>query len=269
MIRIEDDGSSVRVTLDAPATRNALTDRMVDDLLAAVAHAEATPPVRALVMRGAGGTFCSGGDFGRFRELMAGPAPAQGRDPIELFNRSFGALLERLKGAPMVTIAVVEGAAVGGGVGLAACCDFVLAEDGARFAMPEVTLGLPPAQIAPFVAARLGDGPALRLMLTGSRIDADQALACGLADEVLDRGGLDARLAALLAALDRAEPASLRATKAIVQRRQNASLPATLDFAAERFAQALRSGTASEGLAALTGKRAPRWASFTEKGAPR
>lgn len=268
MIRIDDDGRSVLVTLDAPATRNALTDHMVDDLLAAVADAEATPLVRALVLRGAGGTFCSGGDFGRFRELMAGPAPAQGRDPIALFNRAFGTLLERLKNAPMATIAVVEGAAVGGGVGLAACCDFVLVQAGARFAMPEVTLGLPPAQIAPFVAARIGDGPALRLMLTGKRIDAGQALACGLADEVLDRSGLDARLAALLAALDRAEPAALRATKAIVQRRQNASLSATLDFAAERFAHALRSGTAAEGLAALADKRPPRWVAVTDKGVP-
>jgi len=266
MIRIEGDDRCLLLTLDAAATRNALNDGMVSELLQAIAGAEAKPQLRALLIRGAGGTFCSGGDFGQFRELMATPAPAQGNDPIAGFNRAFGTLLGRLKNAPVATIAVVEGAAMGGGVGLAASCDFVLAEAGARFAMPEVTLGLPPAQIAPFVAARIGDGPALRLMLTGSRIDAGQALACGLADEVLSAAELDTRVADLLAALNRAEPAALRATKAIVRQRQSASLPATLDFAATLFARSLRSGTAGEGLAALAAKRPPAWVGKTDEG---
>ena len=259
MIRIETRGAYVFATLDSPATRNALSDAMVGGLSDAITLAESQADVRALVLRGAGGSFCAGGDFSRFRELMSTAAPAHGVDPIARFNRSFGAMLERLHACAVPTIAVVEGAAMGGGAGLAAACDFVLASSTAQFGMPEVTLGLPPAQIAPFVAARLGDGAALRLMLTGRRITAAQALACGLADEVLEPEALDERVNALLAELGRAEPAALRATKAILQKRRSEALAPTLGFASLAFAEALRSGTASEGLAALSAKRATAW----------
>lgn len=120
-------------------------------------------------------------------------------------------------------------------------------------------LGLPPAQIAPFVAARLGRQAALRLMLTGRRIDAAQALACGLVDEVAPADTLDARLRAWLTDLGRAEPAALRATKSILHRQSTTSLGDTLDGAARAFAASLRSGTASEGLAAFAAKRPPAW----------
>jgi isohexenylglutaconyl-CoA hydratase len=259
MIRTETRGAFVFATLVAPATRNALSDAMVADLLEAISRAESLPAVRALVIRGDGGHFCSGGDFGRFRSLMAAPLPAAGADPIATFNRAFGALLERLYAAQIPTVAVVEGAAMGGGVGLAACCDFVLASDSAQFGMPEATLGLPPAQIAPFVAARLGEGMALQLMLTGRRIKAGEARACGLVDELAPADALDRRLTTLLTELGRAEPGALRSIKAILHRRRSSSLSATLDFASTRFAAALRSGTAAEGLAALSAKRAAAW----------
>ena len=268
MIRIETRGAFVFATLDAPASRNALTDAMVNGLREAVAAAEHAPAVRALVIRGAGNTFCAGGDFGRFKAMMAEPAPADGPDPIAGFNRAFGAMLERLSAASMATIAVVEGAAMGGGVGLAACCDFVLAAANAQFGMPEVTLGLPPAQIAPFVAARLGHGPALRLMLTSRRLGAAQALACGLVDEVLETDALDTRLHALLTELGRAEPVALRATKAILQSRRHEPLGATLDFASAAFAASLRSGTAAHGLAAIVAKRPAPWVTLPDAGTP-
>lgn len=266
MIRIETCGAFVFATLDAPTSRNALTDTMVAGLGDAVTAAQRAPEVRALVIRGAAGTFCAGGDFSRFRALMAEPAPATGPDPIAGFNRGFGDMLERLSSSEVATIAIVEGAAMGGGFGLAACCDFVLAASTAQFGMPEVTLGLPPAQIAPFVAARLGDGPALRLMLTGRRLGALQALRCGLVDEVLEPDALDARLDALLTELGRAEPAALRATKAILQRRRHAPLGATLDFASTAFAAALRSGTAAEGLSAMAAKRPAGWVVVPSEG---
>ena len=264
MIRTELIGACLHVTLDAPATRNALTDAMVEGLAQALAQAAQHATLRALLLRGAGGSFCAGGDFGGFRSLMSQPAPAGAPDPIARFNRGFGTLLEALTACEVATIAVVEGAAMGGGVGLAAACDFVLAADEAKFGMPEVTLGLPPAQIAPFVAARVGPGAALRLMLTGSRISAAEALRVGLADEVLAAEALDARVVKLLAQLQRAEPAALRATKAILRHRQTHALAQTLDFAADAFAHSLRSGTAAEGLAALSAKRAASWVSGGE-----
>lgn len=259
MIRIETRGAFVFATLDSPATRNALSDAMVAGLSEAIALAGSRPETRALIIRGAGGTFCAGGDFSRFRAMMADAAPTDGPDPIAVFNRAFGAMLERLQACPVATIAVVEGAAMGGGAGLAATCDFVIASSTAKFGMPEVTLGLPPAQIAPFVAARLGHGAALRLMLTGRRIGALQAMQCGLADDLLEPEALSDGVNALLAELGRAEPAALRATKSILQKLRTEALAPTLDFAALAFSAALRSGTASEGLAALSAKRAAAW----------
>lgn len=259
MIRIEHRGAFLHVTLDAPATRHALTDAMVDALADACTLAQAAPAVRALVIRGSGGHFCAGGDFGGFQRAIASAAPRDGgEDPIATMNRRFGALLEQWRALDVATVAVVEGAAMGGGCGLAACCDLVIAARSAVFATPEVTLGLPPAQIAPFIAERLGERAALRLLLTGRRLDAAQALGCGLVDELAD--DVEAGLAAVLAALQRAEPAALRATKAILRQRRAAPLGETLDHASRAFAAALRSGTASEGLAAFAAKRRPAWA---------
>jgi len=257
MVHVETRGAFVFATLDAPATRNALTDAMVGGLIDALRLADSLSETRALVLRGAGGTFCAGGDFSGFRASMATPAPTNGADPIATGNRRFGTLLEQLRAASVATIAVVDGSAIGGGCGLAAACDILLAASGAKFATPEVTLGLPPAQIAPFVADRIGERAALRLLLTGWRLDAVQALACGLADEVLAADALDARLHELLTELGRAEPAALRAAKAIL--RHAGPRVDTLDFAARAFAAALRSGTASEGLAARAAKRAAAW----------
>ena len=263
MIRTDIQGPLLTVWLDAPATRNALTDAMVQGLQDALVQAAHLPDLRALVLRGAGGTFSAGGDFGRFRSLMAEPAPAQGPDPIAVFNRAFGTLLQAWRESPVLTLAVVEGAAMGGGCGLAAACDLVLAADSAQLAMPEVTLGLPPAQIAPFVAERIGERAALRLMATGQRIGAAEAARIGLVDEVVPVAELDAALQRWSAQLQLAEPQALRATRAILRRSSSASLHETLDFAADRFAHSLRSGTASEGLAALAAKRLPAWATPT------
>jgi len=103
----------------------------------------------------------------------------RGRIPIVGYNRAYGAVLERLAGLAVPTIAVVAGAAVGGGVGFVAASDFTLAHAGATFRLPEVTLGLPPAQVAPFVADRIGRVRALQLMLTAELLDAQAALRCG------------------------------------------------------------------------------------------
>ncbi|WP_323118306.1 enoyl-CoA hydratase/isomerase family protein [Burkholderia alba] len=247
-------------TLDRPDKRNALTDALVAHLHAACDRAAGDDAVRAFVLRGAGGTFCAGGDVSSFKTLMRTHAPAAGEpDPIARYNRQFGALLEKLAALPMPTLAVIEGAALGGGCGLAAACDHVLMAADAYCAMPEVTLGLPPAQIAPFIVARLGATRARWLMLTGTRLSAAEALHLGLADETADANALDLALQAQLSRLLAAEPAAQRATKRIVADSLQWGLSPALDAAADAFAAALRSGAAAEGLAALADKRAPAW----------
>jgi isohexenylglutaconyl-CoA hydratase len=168
-------------------------------------------------------------------------------------------MLERVSALPVPTIAVVSGVAMGGGCGLAAACDRVIAADDATFAMPEVTLGVAPAQIAPFVVRRAGARRGRWLMVSGARLKGADAQAEGLADVVVPPGGLRAALEADLGLLAAAEPAALRATKRIVNRTLETSLADSLDAAALEFAGLLRHGAAREGIAAKVARRAPAW----------
>ncbi len=157
----QNDGVIVRrasgvlfATLNIPATRNALAPEVVAALAATVEQAESDPEVRALVLRGAGGIFSAGGNVGNFQARMQ--ADASQEDPVATRNRQFGYFMERLSALPVPVIAAVDGAAMGGGMGLACAADIVLATRDARFALSETTLGIIAAQIAPFVVQRLG-----------------------------------------------------------------------------------------------------------------
>jgi isohexenylglutaconyl-CoA hydratase len=138
----------------------------------------------------------------------------------------------------------------------------VIAADDATFAMPEVTLGVAPAQIAPFVVRRAGARGARWLMLSGARVKAAAARDAGLADVVVPVAGLRDALAADLKCLAAAEPAALRATKRIVSRTLETPLGAALDAAAQEFAGLLRHGAAREGIAATMARRAPAWSTL-------
>jgi isohexenylglutaconyl-CoA hydratase len=245
--------------LNRPDKRNALSDALIADIDAACEQVASDLDARALVIHGAGGHFCAGADFDGFLELMQGEAGDAG-DPVAQVNRRFGAMLERLAGLPVPTIAVVTGYAMGGGCGLAAACDRVIAADDAIFAMPEVTLGVAPAQIAPFVVRRVGVRRARWLMLGAARLKGREACDAGLADIVVAATELHAALEADLALLAVAEPAALRATKRIVDRTHETSLAASLDAAAQEFAGLLRHGAVREGIAATRGRRPPAWA---------
>jgi isohexenylglutaconyl-CoA hydratase len=259
LLQVRRDGGFWFARLNRPDKRNALSDEMVAGLAALLERVTADLEARALVLSGSGGHFCAGADFGRFLELMLGAA-GHAEDPIAHYNRRFGALLERLAALPVPTVAVVTGVAMGGGCGLAAACDRVIAADNATFAMPEVTLGVAPAQIAPFVVRRAGARRARWLMLSAARIKAPEAHAAGLADVVAPTAELRAALEADLRLLAAAEPAALRATKRIVTRTLEEPLAASLDAAAHEFAGLLRHGAAREGIAATRERRAPGWA---------
>src|SRR4029077_11557321 len=147
---------------------------MVGDLTSAVDYLESARDIASVLLRGAGGTFCAGGDIRGFMALFkAPPAPPGEKDPIALNNRRFGTFLARFDSLPQTIVVAVEGAAFGGGLGLVAIGDVVIATADARFAMSETGLGIIPAQIAPFVASRIGVSAARRLALTGMRFDGD------------------------------------------------------------------------------------------------
>ena len=258
VLQYERRGSFWFARLNRPDKRNALSEDLIEGLGMLCTDVSADLEARALVLWGAGGHFCAGADFGRFLDLMKGD-PGPGVDPIVTHNRGFGTMLERIASLPVATIAVVRGAAMGGGCGLAATCDRVIACDDAVFAMPEVTLGVAPAQIAPFVARRLGATRARWLMLNAARLSASAALEAGLADVVVPATELVTAVRQALQSLSAGEPAALRATKRIVHRSAQASLPDALDDAAREFAGLLRHGAAREGIAASRERRAPAW----------
>jgi isohexenylglutaconyl-CoA hydratase len=259
LLQLRHDSGVWFARLNRPDKRNALSDELVGAIEAACAQVDADPEARALVIHGAGGHFCAGADFAGFLALMQAEA-GRGEDPIAGYNRRFGTMLEQLAALPVPTIAVVTGVAMGGGCGLAAACDRVIAAEDATFAMPEVTLGVAPAQIAPFVVRRAGARRARWLMLSAARIGAAAALGAGLADVVVPAERLRSALAADLQLVAAAEPAALRATKRIVNRSLDVPLGTSLDAAATEFAALLRHGTAREGIAATRAKRPPSWA---------
>ena len=258
LVQVECRGAFWFARLNRPDKRNALSEPLMDELLTLCDRVEADADARALVLWGAGGSFCAGADFGGFLELMAAPAPA-GPDPIIAHNRRFGTLLERMAALPVPTLGVIRGAAMGGGVGLASVLDRVIATDDAVYAMPEVTLGVAPAQIAPFVARRIGATRARWRMLAAARLDADAAHADGFVDVVVPMSVLKDTVAAELGLLALTEPAALRATKRLALRNLETPLTATLDAAARDFAELLRSGSAREGIAASRERRRPAW----------
>ncbi len=245
LLQVCRDGGVWFARLSRPDKRNALSDALVASIGATCERIAADLEARALVLYGAG--------------ALMQTEPGHAQDPIALYNRQFGAMLERLASLPVPTIAVVTGVAMGGGCGLAAACDRVIAADDATFAMPEVTLGVAPAQIAPFVLRRAGARRARWLMLSGARIKAAAARDAGLADRVVPGTELREAVASELQLLSAAEPAALRATKRIVNRTLEAPLGAALDSAAQEFAGLLRHGAAREGIAATMAKRAPAW----------
>lgn len=256
---IDRDGAVERWTLNDPASRNALSDAMVVGLYAACLRAKNDPTLRGVVLAGAGGAFCAGGSLGGFALAIGQPLQPGQTDPLIEVNRGFGDLLHALSSLPQWLLCAVDGPAMGGGFGLVCCADVVIATERASFATPEVTLGLPPAQIAPFVWRRLGDATARQCLLSGARWGAREAQAAGLVNRVVADGALDAAVAEATAALNRAAPGAVAATKQLLLRLCD-DRPDLRDEAAIAFASALRGPEAAAGLAAFANKRPAPWA---------
>lgn len=252
-------GCVERWTLNAPASRNALTGAAVDALRAACARAQSDADLRSIVLQGAGGHFCAGGSLGDFASAIGQPwQGAADADPLATLNREFGALLEALCALPQWLLAAVDGAAMGGGIGLLCCADFVLATPQAVFATPEVTLGIVPAQIAPFVVRRLGDAAARDWLLRGQRWSAQDALRAGLVNAVAE-GPLTDAVQERLRTVGQAAPGAVAATKQLLRAQHAMPLPALLDAAAQSFAGALRGREAPQGLSAFAQRQPAPW----------
>jgi isohexenylglutaconyl-CoA hydratase len=259
------DGWRLHVTLNRPESRNAMSFAMVRELTDVFSAAAADRSLRAIILRGAGGNFCAGGDIKDMAAARGAEPGPDGRDPLAAGNRTFGAMLIAVEAAPQAVVAVVEGAVMGGGFGLCCVTDVAIAHAGARFRLPETGLGVPPAQIAPFIVRRVGLTQARRLAVTGGALDAAQALALGLVHHVSpETGSIDDDLARTLGDIARCAPEAVATTKRLVLAAAAAhgdALAELLDRASEDFARAARGPESVEGMTAFIHKRSPSWAS--------
>lgn len=262
-LSLRHEAGALHVTLDRPKARNAMSLEMVAELEAVLDAVLDRRDVRAIVLRGAGGHFCAGGDIKDMAKARMSPVPeAQGQpDPVAEVNRAFGRAITKVDRAPQAVVAVLEGAVLGGGLGLACVADVAIAHAEATLGLPETGLGLPPAQIAPFLVRRLGLSQARRLAVTGGRLSGRQAHALGLVHELAEDGdALEATVARVLGEIRRCAPGAVAATKHLMLQVGAMDLERVLDEGAQRFAEAARGPEGIEGMTAFVGKRLPRWA---------
>ncbi len=235
------------VTLNRPERSNAFDQGMLNALAAQFAERAADAATRIVVLRGAGKHFCGGADL-----VARGMAPTPAAGQVSLVDAL--AALDRL---PKPTVAVVHGAAVGGGAALVACCDIALATEAAFFSIPEVRVGMPPLGVAPFLIRAMGHRNFRRYGLSGERFSATEALRVRLAHEVVAADRLEQRLAEITDALLHAAPGAVREMKAAMEHDAAPSIDAVLARRASHGPP--QSPEAREGVAAFKEKRKPGW----------
>ncbi len=264
-VRAVSTGATLHIYLNRPEARNAMSLQMVAELQQVLRAAEATEgtsgAVRVVVLRGEGGHFCAGADLkdmagARMRAMQrAEGAP----DPIAEVNAAFGHLCAAYANTPLAVVAVLEGTVMGGGFGLACVADVAIASDTAAFRLPETSLGVVPAQIAPFLVERLGYSQAKRLAVTGGRLNAAGALAVGLVHAVTTPEGLAAALDTTLADILACAPGALAATKALMRKARFTAAADLVTEAAAIFSHAAQGPEGQEGMTAFIQKRKPNW----------
>lgn len=250
-------GGVVWLTLDRPEIHNAFDDRLIAALTEELARLGEDSAARVVVLTGAGKSFSAGADLNWMRRTAS-----YGEAENLADARALARLMQTLNELPKPTVARVNGAALGGGTGLVACCDIVVASERATFGTTEVRLGLIPSVIGPYVLAAVGPRQARRLMLTGERIDAAEAARLGLVHEVVPAEELDGAIERVVNELLKNGPAALAAAKHLLRDLSGRPIDAALlDDTARRIARLRATAEAQEGVGAFLEKRPPAWLS--------
>lgn len=243
------------ITLNRPDMHNAFNEIVIGELTRLFEKAGDDQSVRAVVLRGNGKSFSAGGDLNWMRRMADYTHEQNVNDAMRL-----GTLLKTMNMLRQPTIALVQGNAFGGGVGLTACCDIAIAEEGAQFCLSEVRIGLIPSIIAPYVMAAIGSRQARRYFMTAERFDARTAERIGLVHDVCPQGGLDAACDKIIAAiLDGAPQAQARGKKLILGITGRAIDDDMIQHTVEQIAEARASDEGKEGLSAFLTKTEPSW----------
>ncbi|MGH2382478.1 MAG: enoyl-CoA hydratase-related protein [Candidatus Limnocylindria bacterium] len=256
-LRVTRDGPFARVTLARPDSRNAFDAALITALRTTFEGIAGEPPtaLRGVVLSGEGPIFCAGADVDWMRAAVGLSVEENERDAAAM-----QAMFAAIDACPVPVIARVHGAALGGGMGLCAVADIVVATIDTAFGFTETKLGIIPAVISTFVLPKIGSSQARALFSTGQRFDASRAESIGLVHEVVDdEVALDARVDELLAELRSAGPTASRAAKALIRELGTLEADSVMTHAVRHIAQQRTSSEGQEGLAAFLEKRPPTW----------
>ncbi|HUM94696.1 MAG TPA: enoyl-CoA hydratase/isomerase family protein [Candidatus Competibacter sp.] len=254
-LEIQRDGAIATIWMNRPEVHNAFNAQLIADLAESCRELDAEAATRVVILAGRGKSFSAGADLNWMKAAGQASVEANRADA-----RRLAEMLRALAELSKPTLARVHGAALGGGLGLAAACDLCVAATGAVFATSEVRFGLVPATISPYVIRAIGARQAYRYFLTAERIDAARARDLGLAHEVVAPERLDARIARLAHELLQGGPEALAASKDLIRAVANRAIDGGLvEETARRIAEQRATPQAAEGLAAFLEKRPPGW----------
>jgi enoyl-CoA hydratase len=246
-ILVDERGPVGRITLNRPDKRNPIGPSTCGELVAALVAFKANPEVRVVVLTGAGSVFSAGGDLGAMQGVAGGPSATL----VELFTT-----MHEL-GKPI--IAMVNGHALAGGLGLMVSCDLVIASDAAQFGTTEIAVGLWPMMITAEITRSVGRKKSLEMMLTGRKLSAAEAVECGLVNRAVPAADLEAETMKLATEIAERSPAAIRLGLLAFYRSQDMELEPQLRYLQAELGRVLALEDAAEGIAAFLGKRKPVW----------
>jgi len=251
---LEQDDAVLTVALNRSEVHNALTPTMIAELTAVFQTISSRDDVRVVVLTGNGRSFCAGADLSFMRAAADYTFAENVQDGEAIFD-----LMLMIDQCPKPVIGRVNGAAIGGGVGLVSCCDIVVAVDRAKFGFSETRLGIVPAVISPFVLEKIGARNGRELFLTGERFDAHYAQKIGLINHVVAESELDGKVAERVMQLLQAAPGAQAAAKNLIRQVAQRPKEAVREYTASLIAQRRDSDEGREGMSAFLQKRKPWW----------
>lgn len=244
-----------RVTLNSPSTRNAMSNALMRELRTAMAELAADATVRAVVLTGSGDIFSAGGDLKGMQRQATNTRDGRIADATE-----FAITLRELDRLPKPLIGRINGSAFGGGLGLISICDVAIGLNQATFRLSEVTLGLTPATISPYVVARVGVPNARRLFLTARKVDGREAVRMGLLNEAVESPeALDEAIESELANVLSCAPGAVASAKELIRYVSTHGADENLPYTASALADAWETAEIREGIDAFMNKRKPNW----------
>lgn len=259
-LRLERRGRVARIALSRSEVRNAFNDVLIAELTRAFQDTAEDARVRAVVLSGDGPAFCAGADVSWMRQ-----AGGYSRQENEADALRMARMLRTIDACPHPVIALAHGAAIGGGVGLLAAADIVIAAEGTVFSLAEVRLGILPSVISPYVVRAIGPRFARDVFLTGDRFDAREAWRMGLVHRVVPASELETAGQAKVRSLLDSGPEAVRVAKRLIEQVTSMNPDDALALTVSTIAERRSSAEAKEGLTAFLEKRKPSWAGESEE----